>query len=283
MGSLRPAYLLLVLSLVVSGPSAAATIAWESFDYAPGELDGQSGGGGFAGAWSADTGITEVADPGAALAFSSGSIGVDGGASALRITGNDNNIAFRDLAAPVSADEIFVSFLFRYDGALDDNDFAVLWHDDAATGSHTSRPNLGIKANHGDGSGTEDVVARLQLSGSGQVYGVDLLAGQTYFILGRLHKSAPGAGNDYDRLDLWVDPTDGASGTPDLTASGAGAISSFDTIGIRSVNIDGPDTFWIDEIRYTTSFADSTAATVPEPALAWLVSAALLGVSLRRS
>jgi len=43
-----------------------------------------------------------------------------------------------------------------------------------------------------------------------------------------------------------VNPTAGASGTPDLTESGAGTISSFDTIGIRTANVDGLDTFWIE-------------------------------------
>ena len=194
-------------------------------------------------------------------------------------TGNANNLAFRSLADPVLGDEVFLSFLFRYDGVLDNNDFAVLWHDNVSTGSHTNRPNLGIKGNRGDGSGPEDVVARLQLSGSGQVYAVDLNAGETYFILGRLHKSTPGSGNDYDRFDVWVNPTAGASGTPDLTASGTGAISSFDTVGLRTANIDGLDSFWIDEIRYSTNFV---SATVPEPSTAVFLGVGLVALSCGR-
>jgi len=264
--------------LALAGSSTATPLAYEDFSYAYGELDGGNGGMGFGGAWSANTAFTEIADPGIALSYSGGAALVDGGSSALRVTGNANNLAFRDLASPIVADEVFVSFLFRYDGILNDNDFAVLWHDNVSTGSHTTRPNLGIKANQGNGAGSEDVVARLQLGGSGQVYAVDLVAGQTYFILGRLHRSAPGAGNVYDRFDVWVDPTAGASGAPDLTAAGAGGVSSFGTIGIRTANIDAVDTFWIDEIRYAATFE---AAVVPEPSIALLMGAGLAALSTK--
>jgi hypothetical protein len=258
--------------LVQPGAGHASTIAQDSFSYAAGELNGQNGGVGFAGAWTANVVATEVADPGVSLSYAGGATVVDGGSSALRITGNNNNLAFRDLAVPVSLDEIFVSFLFRYEGALDTNDFGVLWHDNVSTGTHTTRPNLGIKANQGNGSGTEDVVARLQLSGTGQVYAVDLVAGQTYFILGRLSKSAPGVGSAYDEFDVWVNPTAGASGTPDLTATGSGGISSFGTIGVRTANIDALDEFWIDELKYATTFATA----VPEPTTATLLAFGLL-------
>jgi hypothetical protein len=156
----------------------------------------------------------------------------------------------------------------------------VSWHDNASTGSHTDRPNLGIKGNRGDGSGTEDIVARLQLSGSGQVYAVDLNAGETYFILGRLHKSTPGVTNDFDLFDIWVNPTNGASGTPDLTATGTGTISSFNTVGLRTANIDGLDTFWVDELRYSTDFV---SATIPEPSSAVLFGLGMVGLAWRRS
>lgn len=269
----------ITVALAVPSTGAATTIAYEGFTYAPGELNGQSGGAGFSGVWSANTAATEVADPGTALVYGGGAQPVHGGSSALRITGNQDNLAFRSLAAPIAGDEVFVSFLFRYDGVLDDNDFGVLWHDDIATGSHTDRPNLGIKGNRGDGSGPEDVVARLQLSGSGQVYAVDLLASQTYLVLGRLYKSTPGAGNDFDRFDVWVNPTAGASGTPDLTATGSGTLSSFGTIGLRTANIDAGDAFWIDEIRYTSSYA---SATTPEPSTGVLLSVGLAALAACR-
>ena len=280
MPDLRIILLAIAISIVQGAPARASAIAHEGFAYALGELNGQNGGSGFSGGWIANTAITEVDDPGISLSYAGGGTIVDGGSEALRITGNANDLAFRNLAVPAAADEVFVSFLFRYDGTLDDNDFGVLWHDNVSTGSHTDRPNLGIKGNRGDGSGSEDVVARLQLSGSGQVYAVDLTAGQTYFILGRLHKTNPGASNDYDLFDIWVNPTAGTAGAPDLTASGAGAISGFDTIGIRAANIDVGDTFWIDEIRYATDF---TTATVPEPSTGLLLACGLIALAAPRS
>jgi hypothetical protein len=281
MSVLRIIFLAIAISVAQGMPARASTIAYEGFEYAIGELNGQDGGTGFAvGGWVANEAITHVDDPGVALSYSGGGTVVDGGSQALRITGNANDLAFRQLASATAVDEIFMSFLFRYDGALDDNDFGVLWHDNVSTGSHTDRPNLGIKSNRGDGSGTEDVVARLQLSGSGQVYAVNLVAGDTYFILGRLHKTTPGAGNDYDRFDIWVNPTAGTAGAPDLTATGVGSISGFDTIGIRTANIDAGDTFWVDELRYATDF---TTATVPEPSTGLLLASGLIALGRRRS
>jgi hypothetical protein len=271
------AVLLFVLLFALTGASSATTLAREDFGYAYGELDGQSGGVGFAGAWTADTAATEVADPGTALSYAGGAELIHGGAEALLITGDNNNLAFRDLASAISADEIFVGFLFRYVGALDDNDFAALWHDNSGTGTHTSQPTIGIKANQEDGSGPEDVMARIE--GGSEAYFMDLSPGQTYFILGRLFKSSPGAANDYDRFDLWVNPTAGDSGSPDATSSGGGNTSSFGTIGLRGVNIDGGDSFWIDEIRYASTFESATA---PEPSSSLLVMSGLIAMALRR-
>ncbi len=263
---------------IPAGPARAVIIAEDGFDYALGELDGHSGGVGFAGTWSAMPAITEVADPGASLSYSSGSLSIDGGDRALLLTGDAATLASRGFSTPFASDEVFVRFLFRYSGSvLSDNTFAVFWHDDVATGDHTGRPNLGVKANRGSGSGSQDAVARLALSGSGQVYSTDLVPDLTYLIVGRLHRSVPGSGSHYDRFDLWVNPTGDLSSAPDATASGDGGVDAFDFIGIRTANTGGRS-LWIDEIRYS----DTWLEVIPEPGTGVLVGLGLAILGRRR-
>ncbi len=52
------------LLIILSAGASAATIAEDSFDYAAGELDGESGGTGWTGSWIAVTGRTEIESSG---------------------------------------------------------------------------------------------------------------------------------------------------------------------------------------------------------------------------
>jgi hypothetical protein len=262
-------------------PAHGVLLAYESFA-SLGELQGQSGGNGFTGVWSANTSLTQVADPGTPLVYAAPGILLDGGGGALQITGNSSNAVFRGLPA-VSDAEVWVAFLLRYSGALADNHFLVLWHDTAATGDHTARPNIGLKANRGDGSGSEDLMARIQLTGNAAAYSTDLAPDTTALVLGRLSKSG-GVGATYDTFDLWVDPAGIGLGAPDATVTGAGVVSSFSQVGVRVANIDaGLDTFWLDELRYGTTAADVLIAT-PESGSGALLALglALLAVRARR-
>ncbi len=79
-----------VFLLCLTTGAFAATIAEDSFDYATGELNGQSGGTGWTGSWTAATGRTEVVatalsccgGPTPVGSGTSASLEVDGGADA---------------------------------------------------------------------------------------------------------------------------------------------------------------------------------------------------------
>jgi hypothetical protein len=271
-------------TVLLRAPVWAAPVATEDFSYAPGELTGQAGGTGFSGAWTAAAGPTQVVDPGAPLSYAVPGGGlVDGGNRALLIEGTSNgdNILFRSLASPVASNEIYVGFLFQLrSGSVGDNDFAVFWHDNAATGSHTSAPNLGLKGNEGVGGGaTHDFVARIDLAGA-SAYSIDVAVGQTYYVVGRLYKSAPGAANPFDLFALWIDPA-AVDPTPDATGSHTAGLASFGMLGMRSANLDSDDDILVDALRYGTTWLD--VVPVPEPETALLVALGLAALSIRRS
>ena len=276
----------LVASVLLSGmafPAAAVPLVEEDFSYAVGELNGQSGGFGFSGAWTASLGPTQVVDPGTPLSYAvPGGPLIDGGNRALLVEGttNGDNILFRSLASPILADEIYVGFLFQVrTGSVGDNDFSVFWHDNAATGSHTAVPNIGLKGNEGVGGGaTSDLMARIDLAGP-TAYSTNITVGQTYYVVGRLSKSAPGAANPFDRFALWVDPT-AVDPTPDATSAFTGSIASFGMLGMRTANLDLDDDLYFDGVRYGTTWND--VVLVPEPATGALLALGLAALAALR-
>jgi len=274
-----------VASVLLAGmarPAAAVLLVQEDFSYAVGELNGQTGGLGFLGAWTAAVGPTQVVDPGTSLSYAvpGGSL-IDGGNRALLVEGTSNgdNILFRSLASPILADEIYMGFLFQVrTGSVGDNDFSVFWHDNAATGPHTGVPNLGLKGNEGGGGATNDLVARINLAGP-SAYSTNITVGQTYYVVGRLSKSAPGAANPFDRFALWVDPT-AVDPTPDATSAFTGSIASFGMLGMRSANLDSDDDLYFDGLRYGTTWND--VVLVPEPATGVLLAFGLAALAALR-
>lgn len=268
-----------ILALVV--PITATPVLSEDFSYPLGELNGQSGGTGL-GPWTAITAITEIVDPGSPLVYAVPGGGVvNGGNRALMITGNGDNALYSSLAVPSSSNEVFISFLFQFvSGTIEDNDFAAFWFDNVTTGTHTTVPSLGLKSNRGNGSGVEDLMARERLGS--EVYATNITLGSTYFIVGRLWKSTPGSGNNYNRFDLWVNPAFGDMLTPLATSSGPGSIASFGVLGLRSVNIDAGEVILFDSLRAGTSWSDVVPSAAPEPGSFAICGLALLVLGFRK-
>ena len=236
--------------------SASILLAGDDFNsYATGALNGKNGGTGWAGAW-VDGGGTN-----SNVVAAAGDAPMTG--NAVRITGNDTAAATRLLSSARSANTI-VEFLFQFDaGTITNNDFMALWF-----GSSTG-PNIGFKANCGNGSCVDDIFVRT--TGSAGDMAQNIVVGQTYSVLGYLQKT--GASTVYNRFDLWVNPTDderlSLTGS-DANFVGASSVSSFNQIGFRTANLSAGEALLIDDLRLSA---------VPEPGTLALIGLALTGIA----
>ena len=265
-----------VLVVATAGSANAAIVAQDSFQSytAPGPLAGNNGGSGWAGAWGSAGGNPTVIDPATDLVAN----GNNGGNRAVQFAANNDNAAYRTLASAQSGD-IFFSFLFRFDigtgGSIGNNDFLALWFDNVTTGSHTGRPNIGLKSQ--EGPSDTDYFVRLSL-GDEEYSTTQAVVGTTVQLVGRLFKDANA---NYNRMSLWVNPTNSDLGSPDATAMIGASISSFNTVGFRTTNLDSSDKLLVDQLVLGTDWQD---VVVPEPSalVVWAFAMAAGVIGLRR-
>ena len=275
----------LSLLLLLCSFASAEVLVSESFDYDPGPIDGQDGGEGWFDAWFVSETLFEtdfkfdVIEQSSPLVYGFPDGGfVNGGDRALRFVNdsedetlaNDSNALTRPFEDVLDQDELYFSYLYKYDGDgsdtggfIDDNDFVVWWFN--ASGG----PQLGLKGNGGDGSVPDDFVGRV--SGAfalpQQVYapGIDIseeagTLNDTWFLVGKMSKSDNSdAEDDYDQFDLWVNPAVGDADSPDPTGVGVAADSlqtAFEQIGMRIFNEEPGDAMIWDELRLGETWED---------------------------
>lgn len=251
---------LLVSNTVMAGQTAV--IATETFQQDKnGALAGQSGGTGWAGNWQSNGGTATVT--------------TTGSDKALQFSAANQNAAYRNLSSTISKD-VTIRFEFQYSGGvLENNDFLALWF------GTNEGPNIGLKANCGDGNNcTNDGFVRTSAGGAAApLANSDLIAGQNYVFFGHLYKGA--GSTNYNHFDAWINPNSDELlnwSTPDAKATGNSGISSFNQIGFRTDNLaldsGGSVNVLVDDIELSV---------VPEPASIALMGASMLALAgLRR-
>ena len=163
----------------------------------------------------------------------------------------------RELEEVQSGDDIYISFLTKWEtGVVDGNDF-VIWYFNTNSG-----PNIGYKANEGSGDDGLDFVART--SGNTNQYSTDLEVGELYFVVGHLSKSVSGEAEPYDTYALWVNPGFNDSANPQSISEGPSNVSEFTAVGVRSHQIN-PNGDEPDDLRFANLRIASTWESVFPP------------------
>lgn len=276
--------ILLLSGLVLSSSLTLQAQLADGFEqYTAGiTLNGDNGGSGpWTSAWTASAGSGTVAAK--TLVYSNGSVYSYGGNNVMSqgFSPSTDNTSFQTHRSFTAYDgaatsEFFVSFLINTPniGAGSD-DFLQIWIGSAgaSTSSSSQTDKFGFILRNGDIralSPTQEVSSSTSMAND-----------TTYMVVMRISTDAPnGAANQYDQVDLYLNPTSTLSeSTPIATAVTSASVSSLSQLGVRFALYEADtDGAYIDNVMIGDTW---NAVVIPEkstfmlPALAlgaaWLI------------
>jgi len=191
-------------------------------------------------------------------------------------TGNRNNPLRRRFAEPIVEDEIFVGFRMLYEPSsppIDevDPEFFVLWLD-RTEGSdravhNANVPNIGLhQADRGPHRGKNVFMIRFGSSKTAWS-GTELVPGETYRLIARLAKSKPGERNDFNQLQLWVNPAADGSAAPSVSIQNQAGVHQINWLGFATgVKTEPKDNIRVGDLVVTRQWDDAFEYLMEEPA-----------------
>jgi hypothetical protein len=257
-------FVLAALMFAATGANASILVANDSFNITNvtrtnvNSVKNDNGGDGWAGSWQ-----TQMAAASAPQLVSTTNME---GNTALEFTKDSNQAAFRLLEESIDSD-VMVDFQIQVSGTPRYNTFVGLWF------GNSDGPSFGLKTDCGVQTGcNQDFFARTTGQGGPFIPNGVVTAGQTYHLFAHLYKSK---GGNYDSFDVWLDPTAEEMRyltTPDLHTYAASGLSSFDTIGFRTVNFASGVSVRVDALNIA----------VPEPGTLSLMGLSAMGLGFVR-
>ena len=217
--------------------------------------------------------------PGRRFSYSSGSVSESGStqdvqlgynASANGGTNVDSSALARTLTSnPTSLSPVYFSFLFRGNNSTA-NEFVQLGLSNSAAGAG-GQPLLSVGIAQNTTSGVLNFFGRIGTGASS--FSTSLFnANSTYLIVGKVSSVSGTGSTDYNRVDLFINPTSGTEPSPTYTVSGVDStIKTISSFNVRTARFSTTDVYSIDNVSLGSTFAD--VVPTPEPG-----SLALLGL-----
>ena len=183
----------------------------------------------------------------------------------IRGTGSRNNPLRREVAEPITRDEVFICFDLHYRGPVEtavgkvDPEFFVLWMDQFSgedQSTHANNvPNIGVhQATVGPKKGRNVFMVRI---GSSKVAWseIEIDYDRSYRVVGRLKKKNGNLRGNYDQIDLWVDPEASDLDSPDATISQSTSVNLIRWIGFSTgLKTEPTDKIFVSDIRLGVSW-----------------------------
>ncbi len=246
----------------------AGLLGYDSFesDNVGASLSGGNGGDGWTGDWQVGGGYAaNLTIVNANLRYEGADFVIDGGSRALQITGGVSGTpAVAQRGFESTGDTVYMTLLFQTTTAAGtrDDDFVQMGLD-----NRFDHPRASVGHRENNAVSDHDFFARTSTNHQKSTF-TNGAAGDvlTHLLIARITKTQ---GNQYNQVELWIDPTSLDLGQADAVQTHATGLSTVDRFITRLAFLENGDTYLLDELRISHELATAVSAApqgIPEPA-----------------